>query len=192
MNLKKQLYGRLIQCFLTLIFTSAVGMTSAAWAQQTGQSIAGHGEVELNLEFGVSGRVAAVYVDKGQEVIKGQVLAELDDAYFKALIDVADIRLDRTDAENTEAQRALQRDVVLYDAGSLSGTELELTKISSLRHQEAYLQARAELLKAQSLMGLSKIIAPGDGVIVHIRTGVGENIVAGSQRQSSIVMVAGE
>jgi multidrug resistance efflux pump len=188
-NPTKQMCKPLIQFLLMFILAGSAGLV---WSQQTSQSVTGQGEVELNLEFGVTGRVFAIYVEKGQKVTKGQVLAELDDAYFKALVDVARIRVERAGAENAEAERALERDMVLYDSGSVSGVELELTKISSLRHQEAYLQARAEFLKAQGLLGLSKIIAPGDGVVVEIRTGAGENIVAGSQRQASIVVIVGE
>lgn len=147
---------------------------------------------QLNLEFGVNGRVALVHVRSGDRVSKGQLLAELDNRYYKAAIAAAEIRTQRTLAEFDESQRALSRDRILYEEGSMSGVELEHSNIQNLKMKELYFSAQADLWLAKGKLDLSTIIAPIDGVIKVLNTAVGENIISESRQMPSIVFSVSE
>ena len=96
--------------------------------------------------------------------------------------------MQRALAEFDESQRELGRNQILYEEGSLSGVELELSNISNLKSKEFHLVANADLWFAKGRLSLSTIIAPIDGVIKALNTAVGENIVSDSRQRPSIVL----
>lgn len=147
---------------------------------------------QLNLDFGVNGRVALVHVRSGDRVSKGQLLAELDNRYYTAAVEAAEARMQRALAELDESQRALSRNQILYEEGSLSGVELEHSNIQNLKIKEFHLSAKADLWLAKEKLSLSTIIAPIDGVIKALNTAVGENIVNNFRQTPSIVLTISE
>ncbi len=93
-------------------------------------SVAASGEVEANVTaqsaFQVAGRVARVFVDEGQSVGKGQVLAELDAADYRNAYDAAVAQADAAGAERQKAQVGLRPE------------ELEQARIDYERWQDEY------------------------------------------------------
>ena len=73
---------------------------------------AASGAVEANVTavaaFQVSGRVARVFVDEGQLVAKGQVLAELDSTDYRNAYDAAAAQADESQATQKKAQAGLR------------------------------------------------------------------------------------
>jgi RND family efflux transporter MFP subunit len=71
-------------------------------------SVAAGGSVEANVTaqaaFQLAGRVARVFVEEGQAVSKGQVLAELDSADYRNAYDAAQAQADAARAVNSKAQ----------------------------------------------------------------------------------------
>jgi RND family efflux transporter MFP subunit len=72
-------------------------------------SVAASGAVEANVTaltaFQIAGRVAKVYVDEGQSVTKGQVLAELDSTDYRNAYDAAKAQADSALAVDHKAQQ---------------------------------------------------------------------------------------
>lgn len=93
-------------------------------------SVAASGAVEANVTamtaFQVGGRVAKVYVEEGQQVRKGQVLAELDPADYRHAYDAA---LGQADAASAQDQKA---------RNGLRPQELEQARIDFERAQDEY------------------------------------------------------
>jgi multidrug efflux pump subunit AcrA (membrane-fusion protein) len=71
-------------------------------------SVAASGAVEANVTaqgaFQIAGRVSRVYVEEGQAVTKGQVLAELDAADYRNAFDAAQAQADAAHATAQKAQ----------------------------------------------------------------------------------------
>jgi RND family efflux transporter MFP subunit len=71
-------------------------------------SVAASGAVEANVTaqsaFQIAGRVAKVFVEEGQPVTKGQVLAELDDTDYRNAYDAAQAQADAAQATDHKAQ----------------------------------------------------------------------------------------
>jgi multidrug efflux pump subunit AcrA (membrane-fusion protein) len=76
-------------------------------------SVAVSGSVEGNITaltaFQVGGRVTHVYVEEGQHVTKGQILADLDSTDYRNGVDAAAGQANAAGAENTKANAGLRR-----------------------------------------------------------------------------------
>lgn len=75
-------------------------------------SVAVAGSVEANLSamaaFQIPGRVVRVFVEEGQPVVKGQVLAELDSTDYRNALDAASAQADAAKATDQKAQAGLR------------------------------------------------------------------------------------
>jgi multidrug efflux pump subunit AcrA (membrane-fusion protein) len=93
-------------------------------------SVAASGAVEANVAaqgaFQIAGRVARVYVEEGQAVAKGQVLAELDATDYRNGYDAAAAQADAARATDKKAQAGLRPQ------------ELEQARIDFQRWQDEY------------------------------------------------------
>lgn len=93
-------------------------------------SVAASGSVEANVTaltaFQIAGRVAKVYVDEGQAVVKGQVLAELDATDYRNALDAANAQADAAKAGDQKAQAGLRPQ------------ELEQARIDAERSEAEY------------------------------------------------------
>jgi multidrug efflux pump subunit AcrA (membrane-fusion protein) len=97
---------------------------------QQPDSVAASGAVEANVTaqsaFQIAGRVARVFVEEGQAVSKGQVLAELDATDYRNAYDAAQGQADAAQAVNRKAQEGLR------------AQELEQARIDFDRWQDEY------------------------------------------------------
>jgi multidrug efflux pump subunit AcrA (membrane-fusion protein) len=93
-------------------------------------SVAVSGSVEANVTaltaFQVGGRVLHVYVEEGQRVTKGQILADLDPTDYRNALNAASGEADAASAVNAKANAGLRRQ------------ELEQARIDFERTQDEY------------------------------------------------------
>lgn len=105
----------------------------------------------LELLARVDGFVTEVLVEEGDEVEKGQVLAQIDDDDYK-------IALQRATAAYTLAKADYERDKKVYDKGVIPEAELDAKKTKMLT-------AKADLDDTQLRLSRCTIKAPIDGII---------------------------
>ncbi len=136
--------------------------------------------LEATVSSQITGKLADVYIEEGEQVKKGQILARLDDADAKAQLQLArsqlaaaKAQLGSLEVQLKQARRDLTRQQTLKKRGL--GTEQALddaqTKVSSLAAQ---LNAQREQVKvAQAQLDISQVNfnntivrAPFSGVIV--------------------------
>lgn len=137
--------------------------------------------VLVNVGTQVSGTVKRLLADFNDKVKKGQVLAELDDALFRA-----QARQSEANVVNAEANLALARankkrmdDLSAKDY--VSQQELEQA-IQSLKVAEAQLAlAEAQLQKDKTNLGYTVIRSPVSGVVVSREVDVGQTVAASFQ-----------
>jgi len=118
-----------------------------------------------NLSFEVSGRVEMVYVDVGNSVEKGQILAVLDKEPYQLDVDGAQAELVTAKAKvvNTKEEYDRQERVYLQGAGAKSKLEQAKYNYDAARSQVNYQIANLNLAKRN----LSKTVltSPYDGQI---------------------------
>jgi multidrug efflux pump subunit AcrA (membrane-fusion protein) len=128
-------------------------------------SVAASGAVEANVTaqgaFQIAGRVAKVFVEEGQAVSKGQVLAELDSTDYRNAYDAAAAQADAARAVDSKAQEGprsqeleqaridyeqrrdeYQRMKFLYEHKSLPANDFEKIEAAYKAAQQRYEMAR--------------------------------------------------
>ena len=104
-----------------------------------------------NLAFKMSGPLIAMNVDEGQRVVKGEVVAELDDTDYRL-----DMEAKRASYQNALSQ--LERAEILLTKNAVSIQEYESTRT-------AYTTAKSAYDLAENVLEDTKLRAPFDGFI---------------------------
>jgi RND family efflux transporter MFP subunit len=149
----------------------------------------------------VAGRVAKMYVQEGQEVEEGQVLAELEHADLDVALDVMRADIERTKAELRETETMLAQDdrdfaraEQLYNSrpAGISRADYERTqsKLEATRSrrdvQGAQVKsAEARLRETERRRDKTFVRAPFAGTVINKEAEVGETIMPGGMGAAS-------
>lgn len=151
----------------------------------------------------VSGRIDAVNVKLGQDVKKGDVIAEIDSLNQENAVKAAQAALTAIEAQKraqeatlVQAKAALARNTSLSAGNLVSKTDLDsaqaavdssLAQIDQLDAQIA--QAQLSVESAQLNLSRTKILAPNDGTVVAVLVEAGQSVNA-NQTTPTIVKIA--
>lgn len=137
-------------------------------------------EREASVRSQMAGSVLQTYVDQGQSVAAGTVLARIeaggaDDSYLSARSGV-------TAAENslTIANRELERARRLHEAGAIAERELEMARATVTNSRAVLADARARLASASKQLGNATVRAPFAGVVGQRSVSAGDVVQAGT------------
>jgi multidrug efflux pump subunit AcrA (membrane-fusion protein) len=164
--------------------------------------------VRVTVSAKITGVLEKLHVDQGEDVKKGQLLAELDSAELRAREAATrsaqnraerDLARAQADVVKSEANLALaqsnyQRDLELLRPGYISQATFDTSK-TALRVAESDIaanqaavkaleaavnQAESETRAAEALSGYTRILAPMDGVITVRKAEIGNTISPGT------------
>ncbi|MBM6550952.1 efflux RND transporter periplasmic adaptor subunit [Marinomonas ostreistagni] len=159
-------------------------------------SVAGTGTLEpsnyVDVGAQVSGQIETLYVEEGDEVQQGQLLAEIDATVFEI-----DVNRSQASLENQKAQLAqleaqlelsntrIERDRRLHQRGAVSDDALQSaeTDIVILKARIAAIEAQIKASQAAldgdvATLSYSRIYAPIDGTVSSIEVRVGQTLNA--------------
>jgi multidrug efflux system membrane fusion protein len=156
----------------------------ATQAQSAGaQALVFAGEVrareQVNLSFRVPGKVAQRFVDDGERVKAGQVLARLDDQDLNLQDEASDASVQALKAELDLANAELRRYRGLVDKQLVSKSLFESKQAQARATQARYQQAIAQSKVNANQTGYAVIRAPGPGVISQRLVEAGQVVSAG-------------
>ncbi|MCG9648687.1 efflux RND transporter periplasmic adaptor subunit [Vibrio brasiliensis] len=120
-----------------------------------------------HLSFRVAGEISRIYVKEGDQLKKGDLIAELDPTDYQLDVDNASARFSVVDSQ-------YKRSKPLVDKGLLAKSQFD--EIAANR-QIAY----AELELAKLRLSFTKLLAPVDGIISRVSADQFENIQVGQQ-----------
>jgi len=172
----------------------------------------GPGTVQSRVPVTVSAKITGIleklYADQGENVKKGQLLAELDSAELRAREAAARAALSRAERDLARAQADLvksesnlalaqtnyQRDLELVRPGYIAQAAFDITKTalrvaeSDVAANEAVVkafeaavnQAESEARAAEALSGYTRILAPMDGAITVRKAEIGNTVSPGT------------
>jgi macrolide-specific efflux system membrane fusion protein len=151
----------------------------------------------------VSGQLKKIYVDIGDAVKKGELLAEIDPRVYQAQVEAGEAKLNslraqlnQQKAEAVLADQNLQRNQNLIAANAVSKQALQETE-----SQAAVAKAQVDSIAAQmqetesnlkasrTNLGFTKIYAPNDGTVTTLPTKEGQTLNA-NQSAPTIMQVA--
>jgi membrane fusion protein, multidrug efflux system len=150
---------------------------------QAGPAISGSlmPEVQATIRAELSGSVLQIYVEQGQRVTKGTLLARIEDisirdAYLSARSAV-------TSAETAEqiAARELERQERLLQAGAVAERDVETARSANVSARAALADARSRLALAERQLSNTRITAPFTGVVAVRSVSAGDVVTTGAE-----------
>jgi len=189
----------LVIALLALRFTQAVGQKNAAAEKTvptvsvtqvgvstvpTTISIIGTIAARFDMPIGVEGdggRVSAIFVEAGDHVKRGQVLAHLNVSVLEPQVANLEAALDQARAEAELADAEYRRAQAVGASGALSAEETQRRRSSAVTAAARVKVATAQLEEVRARLARTEIRAPADGVILTRNVEVGQTAVAGGE-----------
>jgi HlyD family secretion protein len=147
-------------------------------------SIVGTLAARYDMPIGVEGdggRVAAIYVEAGDRVKRGQVLARLNVSVLQPQVANLEAGLEQARAEAELAQAEYQRAEAVGASGALSAEETQRRKSSAVTAAAKVKVAAALLAEARARLARTEVRAPADGVILTRNVEVGQTASPGGE-----------
>jgi HlyD family secretion protein len=143
-------------------------------------TIAARYDMPIGVE-GDGGRVTAVYVEAGDHVKRGQVLAHLNNSVLEPQVTNLEAALDQARAEAELADAEYQRARAVGSSGALSAEETQKRKSSAVTAAAHVKVAAAQLEEAKARLARADVRAPADGIILTRTVEVGQTSMPGGE-----------
>jgi HlyD family secretion protein len=143
-------------------------------------TIAARYDMPIGVE-GDGGRVTSVYVEAGDHVKQGQVLAHLNNSVLEPQVTNLEAALDQARAEAELADAEYQRARAVGSSGALSAEETQRRKSSAVTAAAHVKVATAQLAEARARLARADVRAPADGIILTRTVEVGQTAMPGGE-----------
>jgi len=153
--------------------TQVVAQTETGAIAATGEFVS---PVRSELSAKIPGRVAAVYVDEGSHVSKGQPVLELETDYLRLNLQRAEADAARAKAMMDDAQRDVARKKDLIGKNAIPQATMDRSQSMYDQANAAYASAQAQVALLRQQVADSTLRSPIDGVIASKRTDVGQRL----------------
>ena len=128
---------------------------------------------------GDTGRIVAVYVQVGDRVKQGQLLARLDDSVLAPQVAQLTAALEQARAQAALSAAEYQRGVAVGPAGGLSAQDIEKLQAASLMDAANIKVVAAQLAVMRAKLALTRVVAPVDGIVLTRNAEVGQIAASG-------------
>ena len=169
----------------TLAASSSVPLVSVVTpgVQPVATDVTFTGTIEARHELpignsGDTGRIVAVYVQVGDQVRRGQTLAQLDDSVLAPQVAQLSAALDQARAQAALSAAEYRRGVAAGPAGGLSAQDIEKLQAASIMDAANIKVVSAQVAVMRAKLALTRIVAPVDGLVLTRNAEVGQ--IAGS------------
>ena len=134
--------------------------------------------VSVDVGSRVSGKISALKVDFNSPVKKGDLVAEIDPAIYKAALRQAEGELASAQASAKLKKQNLTRKEILLPKQAATQLDLELA-VAELAQAEANVIIReASLQKAKADLGFCSITSPVDGIVISRKIELDQTVAA--------------
>ncbi|MBU3889357.1 heavy metal translocating P-type ATPase [Methylosinus sporium] len=131
------------------------------------------------IETRISGRIEAVYCDRGTKVVAGQICAEIDPGPYRTIASQSKADLTSATRRLEQAKAHLARVRKQIESGRPKArfmTMLEAAQRRVAAEEESYASSRAALRAAEDDLARTKIAAPVAGTVVARDAEVGQTV----------------
>jgi HlyD family secretion protein len=123
---------------------------------------------------GDTARIVGVYVEAGDHVQKGQLLAKLDDSVLVPQINRLAASLEQAQAQAALSAAEYKRALGVEAAGALSAEDIEKRRAAAVTDAASVKVAAAQLAEAQARLARTRIVAPFAGTVLTRHAEVGQ------------------
>lgn len=135
---------------------------------------------EINLSFRTSGILTTLNISAGQKVLKGELLAQIDNSEARLSLEQSISSLNSSKANLNTSTSTLERTRTLFEKGSASLSDYENAKSSFASAKANYESAKRSVEIQKKQVGYGIIYAPADGIIAAKNVENNENVSSGS------------
>jgi HlyD family secretion protein len=121
-----------------------------------------------------TGRIKEIYVELGDHVKQGQIMAKLDGSVLVPQVNRLAASVEEAKAEAALSAAQYKRALGVQSAGALSAEEIEHRRATSLTDDARVKVAVAQLAEAQARLERTDIRAPADGLVLTRTAEVGQ------------------
>ncbi|MBN2780663.1 MAG: efflux RND transporter periplasmic adaptor subunit [Candidatus Marinimicrobia bacterium] len=147
--------------------------------------------VKVNISANVAGEIMALYVKEGQNVKKGELLAQLDKVRYAADVDQSKSYYRSCLSAKNVAEKEFRRVNELYKDNNYSESQYDQAKAQYDQAVATLEQAVARLEQAEDNLRKTTLIAPIDGTVIGLQKEQGE-MALGSTFQADVVMTVAD
>jgi HlyD family secretion protein len=162
------------------VSVTQVGVSSVPTTVSIIGTIAARYDMPIGVE-GDAGRVSAIYVEAGDRVKRGQVLARLNVSVLEPQVANLEASLDQARAEAELADAEYHRAQAVGASGALSAEETQRRKSAGVTAAAKVKVAAAQLAEAQARLARAAVRAPADGIILTRNVEVGQTATPGGE-----------
>ena len=123
---------------------------------------------------GDAGRIVGIYVEAGDHVKKGQLLAKLDDSVLVPQVNRLAASLEQTRAQAALSAAEYRRAQAVAPAGALSAEEVEKRRATQITDEATVKVAAAQLAEYEARLNRTHVVAPVDGTVLMRKAEVGQ------------------
>jgi HlyD family secretion protein len=161
-----------------LVSASVPGVSPIASTVAFTGTISARYDMPIGTE-GETGRVSAIYVEAGDHVKAGQLLAQVDESILKPQVDRLAASLDEAKANADLAAAEYGRARGVEAAGALSKEDIEKRRAAAVTADAEVKVAAAQLAEYQARLSHTQVRAPVDGVVLTRAAEVGQIVTPG-------------
>ncbi len=162
------------------VSVTEVGVSSVPTTVSIIGTIAARYDTPIGVD-GDAGRVAAIYVEAGDHVKRGQVLARLNVSILEPQVANLEAALEEARAEADLAGAEYHRAQAVGASGALSAEETQRRKSAAVTAAAKVKVAAAQLAEAQARLARADVRAPADGIILTRNVEVGQTATPGGE-----------
>ena len=155
------------------VTVTEVGLSALPTTVSIVGTIAARYDMPIGVE-GDGGRIDAIYVEAGDHVKKGQVLARLNVSVLEPQVANLQASLEQARAEADLAHAEYHRAEAVGASGALSAEETQRRKSAAVTSDAKVKVAAALLAEAQARLARAEVRAPADGKILTRNVEVGQ------------------
>ncbi len=138
----------------------------------------------------VSNRITRFYVDLGDTVRQGQLLAKINDVTFRDQLNQAQAQLEQSRIAMQRDSAQFERQKQLVEKDLISDSEYDIAFATYRNSMAQYQSARASLTQAQENFDFTEVRSPVRGVIVS-RTGEEGDLASNNQALFEVANLVG-
>ncbi|MDB6090492.1 MAG: hypothetical protein JWN85_3276 [Gammaproteobacteria bacterium] len=165
---------------IPLVSVTAPGITAVTSSVTFTGAIAARYDMPIGID-GDAVRIVAVYVEAGDHVKRGQLLAKLDESVLVPQVNRLAASLEQARAQAALSTAEYRRAKAVEAAGALSAEDIEKRRATSATDDAAVKVVAAQLAEAEARLNRTRVVAPVDGTVLTRKAEVGQIASSGSE-----------
>jgi RND family efflux transporter MFP subunit len=158
---------------IPLVSVTSPGVRSVTTNVTFTGAIAARYDMPIGVD-GDAGRIVAIYVEAGDHVKRGQLLAKLDDSVLIPQVNRLAAVLEQAKAQAALSAAEYRRAKAVAPAGALSAEDVEKRHATEVTDEANVKVAAAQLAEYEARLNRTRVLAPVDGTVLMRKAEVGQ------------------